>query len=344
VAQRRVDRIAVDAGVRRGGRRSLTEICVHVVRGQGFHCPWPIERGRRANDSHSLTHPLLHSPDLACTTLQLNPPPPALAHSISHFITKTSGVDEQAMAQALRDVQAGMPIEHAAPTHNLTPATLEKRHASHESGTATPHKRPKTARPEAASEDDAWSSEIDEAEIAKFAAEFCVGDLKPNHPNDIYRHLGWKDEASFAPRPLAPELEAAMAALAPPRSIGIASNVTLTRDMLCQAKRCDFAHEDPLMLTKHYNACHPDIMRHASARKPGGMCTTCFEDERDGGQKAHCSSCREQSMPCTYLGSIPLAPQPSTQGPAVQEPARPHSFRDYDPTTRSWDRLSGEKH
>jgi hypothetical protein len=211
-----------------------------------------------------------------------------------------SGIDKKAMAQALRDVQAGMPIEHATSTHDLTPATLEKRQASHEPGTAPAPKRPKIERPEAASEDDDWDSEVDEAEIAKFVAEFGVGDLKPYHPDDFFRRLGWKDEASFAPRPLRPELEAAMAALAPPRSIGIASNVTLTRDMLCQAKRCDFAHEDPLELTKHYNACHPDIMRHARARKPGGMCTPCFEDERDCDRKAHCSSCREQSLPCTY--------------------------------------------
>jgi hypothetical protein len=211
-----------------------------------------------------------------------------------------SNVDEEAMAQALRDVQAGMPIENAASTHSLTPAPLEKRHASHEPGTGTTHKRPKIERPEATSEDEDWDSEVDEAAIAKFVAEFGMGDLKPNHPSDIYRYLGWADEARFAPRPLRPELEAAMAALAPPRSIGIASNVTLTRAMLCQAKRCDFAHEDPLELTKHYNACHPDIMRHARARKPGGMCTPCFEDERDCDRKAHCSSCREQSMPCAY--------------------------------------------
>jgi hypothetical protein len=251
-----------------------------------------------------------------------------------------SGIDEKAMAHALRDIQAATPIEHAASTHNLSPATLEKRHASHEPSTAPTHKRPKI---EVASEDDDWESEVDEAEIAKFVAEFGVGDLKPNHPSDIYRHLGWKDEASFAPRPLRPELEAAMAALAPPRSIGIASNVTLTWDMLCQVKRCDFAHEDPLELTKHYNACHPDIMRQAPAREPGGMCTLCFE-KRDGGQKAHCSSCRGQSVSCTHLGSIPPAPQSSTQGPALQEPARPHSFQDYDPTTESWNRLSGDKH
>jgi hypothetical protein len=234
-----------------------------------------------------------------------------------------------------------MPIEHAASTHNLTPATLEKRNASHDPGIAPTHKRPKIEGPE---EDDDCESEVNEAEIAKFAAEFCVGDPKPNHPDDFFRRLGWKDEASFAPRPLRPELEAAMAALAPPRSIGIASNVTLTRDMLCQAKRCDFAHEDPAELTKHYNACHPDIMRHARARKPGGKCTPCFENERDCDQKAHCSSCREQSIPCTHPGDIPPAPRPSTQGPALQEPARPRSFRDYDPTTRSWGRLSGDKH
>jgi hypothetical protein len=116
------------------------------------------------------------------------------------------GVDDEAIAQAPRDVQAGMPIEHAASTHNLTPATLEKRHTSHEPGTATTYKRPKIEGPEAASEDEDWDSEVDEVAIAKFAAEFCVGELKPNHPSDIYRHLGWDDEASFAPRPLRPEL------------------------------------------------------------------------------------------------------------------------------------------
>jgi hypothetical protein len=255
------------------------------------------------------------------------------------------GVDEEAMAQSLRDVQAGIPIEHTASTHNIAPATLQKRHASHQPGTANTHKRPKIEGPEAAEEDDDWDSEIDEAETTKFAAEFCVGELKPDHPNDIYRRLGWEDEASFAPRPLAPELEAAMAALAPPRSIGIASNVTLTRDMLCQAKRCDFAHEDPAELTKHYNTYHPDIMRHAPARNSGGKCTPCFENKRNCDQKAPCLSCRKQSISCNCAISTPPAPQSSTQGPAPQEQAsRPLGFQDYDPVTKLWDRLSRHKH
>jgi hypothetical protein len=258
-----------------------------------------------------------------------------------------SGVDEEAIAQALRDLQAGMPIEHAVSTHNITPVTLQKRHASHEPGTANTHKRPKIEGPEAAEEDDDWDSKVDEAEIAKLAAELGVTDqdLKPNHPNDFYRRLGWEDEASFAPRSWGPEVEAAMAALAPPRSIGIASNVTLARDMLCQAKRCDFAHEDPAMLAEHYNACHPDIMRHAPARNSGGKCTPCFENKRNCDQKALCSSCRKQSLSCNYAGSTPPALQSSTQSPAPQEQAsRLLSFQDYDPVTQLWDRLSRHKH
>jgi hypothetical protein len=325
---------------------SLKGICDDAVAIWSEFLLCVAHRARKARKRLPFTdNPLLHSPDFAFTTPNLNPPHPAPAQSISHSNIEMSGAAEEAMAQALRDVQAGTPIEHAASTHNIDPATLQKRHASHKSGTATTHKRPKIEGPEANEEDDDWESEVDEAEIAKFAVEFCVGRLKPNHPSDIYRHLGWEDEASFAPRSWGPEVEAAMAALALPRSIGIASKATLTMDMLCQAKRCDFAHKDPAELTKHYNACHADIMRHGPARKSGGKCRPCFENNRVCDQKAPCSSCRKHFISCTYKGSTPPAPRPSAQGSALQEPAsRLFGFQDYDPTTKSWDRLSGDKH
>jgi hypothetical protein len=271
------------------------------------------------------------------------------------------------MKDAILDVRDGMTLRAAALARGVNHSTLYKR---------VKKDTRKRARPADDEEEDDWENEDEDEnddlapDMVKFIAEFGVGEFKPDHPSDIYRNLGWKDEASFAPRPFGPELEAAMTALAPPRSIGVASNVTLTKDMLCRVEGCDFAHEDAVMLAGHRKAAHP------SRAPPRPQCISCLKEDLRCSHELPCSQCSRRGTQCVYRPSVPAStsctrceqmnrhcdrlnpcsscikesgfciysPQSSTQGLAPQEPAsRPLSFQDYDPTTKSWDRLSRDK-